>query len=336
MRKILVIACVIFCFKSKAQVDPVKFFSNDTTLQSTLTTDFAKYIRSGQKPVYLPATFTCTIADSVVSEKVRIMARGNVRREICYMPPVKINFHNATSPVLYPLNSLKLVCACYQNDLFDQNILKEYLCYKIYNMLTEKSFNVRLLNLNYEDVNEKKKTVSEHAFFLEDSKALAKRNNCEEMKDIKLQSEVTDRKQMTMVAVFEYMIGNTDWGVSANHNTVLIQPTNDSASRPYVVPYDFDYSGLVNADYAIPSEGLGIDNVRQRLYRGFPRTLDELNETFAVFNNQKENIYSMIKNFLPLSKKNRDDIIDYLDEFYKTINDSRQVKDIFIDHARGN
>lgn len=340
MRKNILFVALCFVFTNllaqtqPVVVDKVKFFESDTTLDATLSTDIIKLLNSKTNPQYLPATFSCKLSDSTISEQIRIIARGNVRREICYLPPVKLDFHNTTSPKLYPLNSLKLVCACMQNDAYDQLILKEYLCYKIYNLLTEKSFRVRLLNLNYEDSKGKKKTVVEHAFFIEDGKEMAKRNECRQLKSVKTHSENTDHDQMTIVAIFEYMIGNTDWGISVQHNTVLIQPAKDSTARPIVIPYDFDYSGLVDADYAVPNEGLDIENVRERLYRGFPRTMDELNSAILIFNKQKENIYSLVNNFAPLNIKNKKDIIDYLDDFYKIINNPRSVQDIFIDHAR--
>jgi hypothetical protein len=244
-----------------------------------------------------------------------------------------LNFHNNTSPKFYPLNSLKMVCTCYENSNGDQLLLKEYLVYKMYNLITEKSFRVRLLNLSYEDVN-KKKTYDGHAFLIESDKAMAKRNGCVELKNTRSHAEYTNRDQMTIFAIFQYMIGNTDFGISANHNIILIQPAKDSTARPIVIPYDFDYAGLVDAYYAVPNEGLEIENVRQRLYRGFVRTEDELNAAIAIFNKQKENIYSLVNHFDPLTEKNRKNITDYLDDFYKTINNSSQVKKLFIEQAR--
>ena len=189
------------------------------------------------------------------------------------------------------------------------------------------------MNLSYEDESKKKPYVG-HAFLIESDKAMAKRNECTELKNTRSHSEYTNRNQMTIVALFQYMIGNTDFGVSANHNIILIQPAKDSTARPIVVPYDFDYAGIVDAYYAVPNEGLEIENVRQRLYRGYPRTLEEVNEVLAIFNKQKEKIYSLVNNFNLLTEKNRKSIIDYLDDFYKTINNSSQVKNIFIDEAR--
>jgi len=319
---------------SPVVIDKVKFFENDSALDVTLTTDMGKLVNTKLKPDYLPATFYCRIGDSSISEQIRVIARGNVRRQICYMPPLKLDFHNTTSPKLYTLNSLKMVCACKPSVDYDQLLLKEYLVYKIYNLLTDKSFRVRLLNIRYENVNGKKKTVLQHAFLIEDVKEVAKRNGCKDLKKLKINSENTDRQQMTLVSIFQYMIGNTDWGVSVNHNTVLIQP-KDSTSRPFVIPYDFDYCGLVDAEYAVPSEGLDLENVRQRMYRGYSRTLDEVNEVLAMFNKQKEKIYSLINNFQLLTQRNKKEIVQYLDDFYETINNEKQVKYVFIEGARG-
>jgi len=325
---------VSFSQKSSHLIKPVKFFENDSVLNVTLSFDFNKLQRSRTKPAYQPADFTGTIADSTFTEQTRIIARGNTRRSMCTMPPVKMNFHNKTSPTLYPLDNLKLVYPCRQNDAYDQLLLREYLVYKMYNLLTDKSFRVRLLNMNYTDVSGDKKKYFSHAFFIEDAKALAKRNGCEELKNVKIPGESTNREQMTIVAIFQFMIGNTDFGVSSNHNITLVQTAKTPTALPFVIPYDFDFSGLVDADYAVPSEGLEIENVRQRLYRGYQRTLPELNVAIEIFNNQKKNIYSLINNFQLLTEKNRKDMIGYLDEFYKIINNNSQVQYFFVDQAK--
>ncbi len=106
-----------------------------------------------------------------------------------------------------------MVSACRATPYDDQNLLKEFIIYKIYNLITDKSFRVRLLNLSYRDSSGKKKTINQHAFIVEDIKELAKRNTCDDWTDRKFNTERTDRRQMTTVAVFEYMIGNTDWSV---------------------------------------------------------------------------------------------------------------------------
>ena len=340
MKRFLLITLVLFIYaalplQTFAQIDAKQFFKTDSVLHFKLSLNINQFIRTRMKPKYLPAMFSGDIADSSITEGIRVEARGNVRRQMCFMPPMKVNFHNTSSPTLSPLGSLKLVSPCYNNATYEQLLLKEYLIYKMYNLITEKSFRVRLADITYIDSDENKKPFVLHAFFMEDIKALAKRNDCKDVqKDIKLHPESTDRDQMTLVALFEYMIGNTDWGVSQNHNTVLLEPVPDTTGRPFVVPYDFDYSGLVNADYAIPAEGLDIENVRERYYLGFQRTPEELNDAISIFNARKDSIYSLINNFDLLTKKNKEDMIYYLDGFYKIINDNGQVKAIFIKEAR--
>ena len=338
MKKYLTIAVILFhaslVTPVQAQViDPVKFFEDDAVLDARLSLNFGKLIKTSSKPEYFPATFSCKMGDSTITEQIRVIARGHIRKEICYLPPVKLNFHNNTSPKFYPLNSLKMVCTCYENSNGDQLLLREYLVYKMYNLITDKSFRVRLLNLSYEDESKKKPYVG-HAFLIESDKAMAKRNECTALKSTRSHAEYTNRNQMTIVAIFQYMIGNTDFGISVNHNIILIQPAKDSTARPIVVPYDFDYAGIVDAYYAVPNEGLDIENVRQRLYRGYARTEEELNEAIAIFNKQKEKLYSLVNNFDLVTEKNRKNIIEYLDGFYKTINNSSLVKTLFIQQAR--
>jgi len=245
-----------------------------------------------------------------------------------------LNFHNPTSPRLNQLGKLKLVIGCGNSTEDEQLILKEFLVYKIYNLLDPKSFRARLIKVNYRDSKSKMKSFSQYAFLIEDDAEMAARNNCYNKEVLNLSTERTERNTMTLVAVFEYFISNGDWSVPGNHNTKLIFPKNDKTAMPSVVPYDFDHSGLVNAGYATPNEILGTESVTERVYRGFPRTMEELQSTFDVFKKQKENIFSLITNFTPLKERTRKGIVEYLGEFYKTINSKSQVQSIFIDNAR--
>ena len=315
-------------------IDSKQFFLDENLFTAKLVTDMSAVSKKG-KEEYIKAMFSCKLPDSSeVTEQIRVHARGIMRRSYCYIPPLKLNFHNPTSPRLYPLGGLKLTVGCKINSYFDQLLLKEYLVYKIYNLITDKSLRARLVRLTIEDEKNKKKTYNQYAFFTEDIGAMAKRNNCKELTNAKLSTEATNRAQMTLVAVFQYMIGNTDWGVSVNHNIRLIRSKEDSTSSPFVVAYDFDYAGVVNAEYAVPDEKLETTTVLERVYRGFPRTMGELDIALKIFKDQKENIYSLIKKFDLLTSRNRDEMIGYLDDFYKQINDRKTVQDVFIDNAR--
>jgi hypothetical protein len=317
-------------------IDKVKFFTDTSLINATLTLNVKNLLtKKGKEGLLFPATFTCRFGDSVnISDHISIEVRGHFRRDYCRFPPLKLIYKGNPSGAFYHLKSLKLVNTCVPTWSDDQNLLKEFLIYKIYNLITDKSFRVRLLNLSYKDSSGKKTTITEHAFLMEDIREAAKRNDCTDWTGKKYATEATNRRQMTIVAVFEYMIGNTDWSVPANHNIKLIHVKGDSISRPFVVPYDFDYSGLVNTTYAVPDPRLGIESVRQRVYRGFPRTIEELNDVLEIFKKQKDNIYAMINKFNLLSPETKSDMIDYLDDFYRTIKNPSEVRTIFITDAR--
>jgi hypothetical protein len=338
--KKLTVFCVflIAFFSTKAQnspIDSVKFFTDLGVIDMTLTTDIKKLQTEKKLEAYQDANVIMRFPDStVINEGIRLYARGHFRRENCTIPPIMLNFRNPTSPKLSKLGKLKLVIGCGNASDDEQLILKEYLAYKIYNLLESKSFRVRLLKVNYNDTRNRVKSFSQYAFIIEDDADMAKRNGCIKKEEQQWQSESTDRSTMTMVAVFEYMISNGDWSVPNNHNTKLIFEKANAGALPHVVPYDFDHSGFVNAGYALPNELLGTETVTERVYRGFPRTMDELQATFEIYRKQKEAIISLIMNFSFMKERNKKELVEYLEEFYKTINDRRKVQSVFIDNAR--
>jgi hypothetical protein len=324
-----------FASAQSASINVERFFSDTSVVKATIVTNLGKLLREKETGYQVQGTFTSSFSDSAfVNAPILLDVRGHFRKDFCYLPPLKIIFKYKKLSPLYTLGSLKLVSECKTFGNYDQYLIKEFLVYKIYNLITDLSFRVRFLNLSLMDSSGKKKTITEHAFLMEDIKDLAKRNNCTDWKNGKLSAEETDRRQMTIVAIFEYMIGNTDWGVPVNHNTRLIISKIDSLKRPFVVPYDFDYSGFVNTDYAFPDEKLGIENVQQRLYRGFPRSMEELNDVLDIFKKQKDNIYSLINNFDLLTSVSKKDMIHYLDGFYDIIKDPNRVNYAFIKNAR--
>ena len=337
VRSLLILLFVSASMIAAAQsaFDSVQFFLTDEPLQLKLTTDIAALVNGKYKDLTQKTKFTCLLPDSsVLNEDITLTVRGHMRRSICNIPPVKLNFKGSGSARLSSLKNLKLVSICKGGAYDTQLLLKEFLIYKMYNLLTDKSFRVRQVNLTYEDSKNKKKPLVQEAFFIENIDALAKRNKCKELNLVKVNMEGADRKQMTLVNLFEFMIGNTDWSIFNNHNIKLIRFKKDSLARPFPVPYDFDYSGLVNAEYAVPDPSMNLESVLIRVYRGFPRSMEELQPLIELFKQQKDNIYSLVRNFQPLSSINKTDITGYLNEFYKIINKPSEIKYYFIDNAR--
>ncbi|HET9056975.1 MAG TPA: hypothetical protein VFN30_09030 [Chitinophagaceae bacterium] len=340
MKKCLLTFFVIPAFVwAEAQtyvIDKSKFFEDTAVLKVTIVTSFNKMLNVKTKEnAFFPAVFIFKLPDSTeVKETIVLSTRGNFRRNNCDIPPLRVDFNNVKSNVTSSLGTLKLVNSCRQGMEYNQYLLKEFLTYKIYSLLTDKSFRVRLINLTYHDSSGKKRDIVQNAFFIEDVKDIAKRYKMSEWKKDKISIELTDKRQSLLLAIFQYMIGNTDWSVLATHNIKLIYPKDSVMRRPFPIPYDFDYCGLVNAEYAIPSEFLNIENIRQRLYRGFPRSLGEIEAILEIFKQKKQEIYALINEFELLTKLNRKDVINYLDGFYDLIDDPKKVQSTFITNAR--
>ncbi|MCK4701007.1 MAG: hypothetical protein KAT38_11745, partial [Bacteroidales bacterium] len=114
-------------------------------------------------------------------------------------------------------------------------------------------------------------------------------------------------------------IGNTDWSVPGRHNLKLLKLNDHLKVTPFVVPYDFDYSGFVNTFYSIPGERLGIDDVRERLFQGICCTCEEYETTIQEFLDKKDSIYQTILEFEYFEDRTRNEVLTYIDEFFSII-----------------
>jgi hypothetical protein len=163
------------------------------------------------------------------------------------------------------------------------------------------------------------------AFFVEDDDRMARRNDMQVLAQKGVSQDELNFEQTGLAMVFQYMIGNTDFAVTALHNIVLIR---DSSGVVYPVPYDFDWSGVIWTPYAQPDSRLEIRDVRQRLFRGMCRSPQELVTPFALFNTRKDTIYALYRGLAAegLEAKRISQALDYYDAFFKTINDPGRTR----------
>ena len=135
---------------------------------------------------------------------------------------------------------------------------------------------------------------------------------------------------MLRLAVFQYLIGNTDWSVKALHNIKLLSVPG---SAPIAVPYDFDYSGLVNASYAVPPAHLPLSSVTERYYNGHCRPEQEILSILAEWKGLKTRIDEILRDFpLSLDEKNR--ALNYLQTFFDHSRSSEWIHKVFIEGCR--
>jgi hypothetical protein len=320
-----------------AQPTPInrqQFFLSDSVINVQLSTNIKELRRDKKNPVWLPAHIVMNFSDTlVISENIRIQPRGSYRKENCDIASLMLDFGSKTSPLLSDLKKLKLVGGCHNDYLSDRLLLREYLVYKLYNMLSVMSFRVRLLHITYTDSTQRMKPYTQYAFLIEDIKDVAARNNCREVKNKAYATEATNRQQINFVSIFQYMIGNTDWAIPNYHNIKLMVPLTDTFAKPFPVPYDFDYCGVVNAYYATPSENLEIKTVRERYYRGYERTIEELEPVIAVFNEKHEAIKQYVNNFYLLGSSDRKDVASYLEQFFDILQSKVSIRYTFISNA---
>jgi hypothetical protein len=308
-----------------------RLFDATTPLQISLAADFGAVARDrGDRKQDHPAvlTFTAEGGDSTRLD-VTLRTRGHYRLRTCQYPPLKVVFdtEHTAHTIFAHQNALKLVVQCRNGGRWSDYLLEEYLLYRVYGLLSDRSFRVRLVNVTYVEPGGKHPPETRRGFFVEDDDRMAHRNHADVFEQQGVNQDETDFTQMSLLAVFEYLAGNTDWSVGGLHNIVLIR---DSTNVVYAVPYDFDWSGVISPPYATPDARLGIRTVRERLFRAGCRRPEQLVATFARFNQLKYSIYALYRGQEGLDPGRVRQALDYYDEFYRTINDPRAVRREFM------
>jgi hypothetical protein len=249
-------------------------FASHQPLDVTLSADFARLRQDRQESPDRPATVVVTGPDgAAVRIRAELRTRGAFRLDPshCSFPPLRLDVDggDARSSVFDGQDNLKIVASCRPGrHAYDQLVLLEYLAYRAYAALTDVSFRVRLARITFHDEIAAEEPSTRVGFFIEEDEALGERIGATafELPEGKnLPASAFEPSSAAMTAVFQYVIGNSDWSEVAAHNVQVF----DRAGAAIAVPYDFDFSGLVDAPYASPAADLGLRSVRDRLYRGW-------------------------------------------------------------------
>jgi hypothetical protein len=325
---------------AKAEAAPL--FQSHDPIRITLTTDIEWLVDERNDSVEVDGTATFVDLDgSEVTRPVQVRARGNFRRDRknCNFPPLRLDFPTGQmeGTVFEGQDKLKLVTPCndgrdaYQNYVFD-----EYLAYRAFQTVTPYSFRVRPVEITYVDVEDDYRTRTKHAFLIEDEVAMAERNGATMVEATQFHPLRMDGPHAVTVAMFNYMIANSDWSPVYFHNSKLIRLED---GRHLTVPYDFDWSGIVNPRYATPDPKLNIRNVRQRVYRGFCRPELTYDTAVGVFRETREAIRDLYEGFAALGYADFDaddarDALRYLEDFYEVVDDPDEFEDEIVENCR--
>lgn len=248
---------------------------------------------------------------------IRIRTRGNMRKKVCKVPPLKIDFEKSALDYLGFTNSdkLKLVLPCRDNKGAQQALYREHVIYKMYQVLDTLGFRTHLVNVILED--QGKEAYDFTGFFIEDEKEYTRRNNARIVKKGVLRDEAILRSSYLKMMFFQYMILNTDFHITNKHNLEIIQLPDEI--RPRAIPYDFDYSGMVDQVYAVPHSSLPIDDVRDPLFRGKKVTKEEVVVMKALFEEKRAELEKVVNEAEYLSRSSKDIMMRDIKRFYEVL-----------------
>ncbi len=282
---------------------------------------------------YQPARFKMSLINGDAWDlKLKVRPRGKFRRKICAFPPLKLNF-SAKALEAAGLNGkfdkFKLVADCMLdpdgagNDL----VLREYLAYRIYNQIEPiKSFRAKLVRITFVDLPTGEERQS-YGFILEDDKEIAERVNAEVCDCMNVNPDQLYPEYEAKIALFQYMIGNVDWSYQGMRNLKLFSYEERDTPNFFAVPYDFDYSGFVNAPYAAPVRQTGQLRLRERVYLGRLVENEALWEGLRPILVAKNQIGVLIEEADFLSRYSRNDIGGYVNSFFDEMYDILRQKE---------
>lgn len=259
----------------------------------------------------------------------RLSTRGQTRKRICDFPPLHLSIPDSIDEVMgwVDFGKYKIVSRCHISDTASQLVLREHLAYKIANILLPYSLEVQLCHIRFITGAD---TSHSYGFIIENEKEFAHRTNLQVIKEKYQRPDLVDRKDYQRFTLFQYLLGNTDWNLTAGHNVMIFQ-SSGADTRSALVPYDFDFSGLVNAPYATPFPTLPISGITERLFQYRGKSTDNFDIVIKEFQEKRSKIRDLIEFEAYLTPSDREYALQYIEEFY-TILDHSELKEILFKH----
>jgi hypothetical protein len=326
--------------KGSTQPEEVsELFKSEDILQMKLSYSNKNIKKETNDSTYIKTDLSFKAEDGSWKDmEVELRVRGHNRLENCYFPPIKVKIKKTESKgTLFEGNKkLKLVLPCLLNKDKNDYVVKEYMAYKLYEVVSPYHFKTRIVDISFTEKKGKKiKTYELKGILVEDDKKVAKRNGGKVVKR-NIHPFNHDPVASVQNALFQFMIANTDYSTYVQHNEKLIFV--DGKFIP--LPYDFDMCGLVNTSYSVVSvmndEPLPIADVTERLYRGFKRDPASLKQVREEYIANKDNLLkvvddceSLFENPKAFSKSK-----NFISDFNKIMSDDNRYKKEITDKLR--
>jgi len=321
-------------------------FKDDTVVKAVLTAPIAQAYAQRDQDVrlYLPGQWTYTRSDGTTERlEVSIRTRGLFRREYCQLPPLQLNFKKkqVKDTLFDGQNKLKVVSPCQDGAKSQQHVVLEYLAYRTFEILTDKSFGTRLVRISYVDSDGKLRPWTDLTFVIEDDQDMARRLGLIRLAVVSNKFDQLDHFSTALVDLFQLLIANNDYSVlqSADgreccHNSEILA-LKDNADVRIPVPYDFDMSGLVNTKYAAPPSHLPIRFARTRYYRGLCQPPGILDDAILHVQSKREEILSLFRDTRELEPYLKKRTLKYIEEYFEILDDPDKRKKQLLERCRG-
>ncbi len=312
-----------------------KLFQAIEPLEFTLTSDFnaLNKDRDPNSTKRVPGTLSITGLGKQVP--VQLGSRGHLRlnTRTCQFVPIRVEFpkEGIEGTPFEGQKNLKLGTHCQNEKEFDQYVLREYLAYRLSNLVTPRSFRARLARATYVDAKSNKTISTHNALFLEDDDDVARRLGGRQVDLPRIEFKDLDPDALTGMMLLNYMIGNTDYSIYALHNVKIVQ---DKKRTLIPVPYDNDMSGFVKPPYAIADPRLHLRSVSDRLYRGPCRTVEEFNAAAEPFRAKKADMFALLEGQKDLGGSHKSEMKDFLESFFKAIDTPESIKKNFVNGCK--
>lgn len=331
-----------------AEGEQTQLFESHTVLNLTMPVDFDALCRPSQTP---DCDYTATEFIYLDSEGREQSVPISIRRRDgwramqtnCQVPTLFVRFNPETT-VGTPFegqSELALTSHCGKGispeniasptlpSDFERYVINEYLGYRIYNLISDMSLGVRLVRMHYTNPEDGRGNFTRDAFFSEHFEALAERFNSQLLPPGSFDPATLDWRAAEKIALFQYMVGNTDWSIEEQENIVLFRTPS---GKDVPVVFDLDMSGLVNAHYAAPSRSAPISNVKQRYFMGYCHPDTNWDDLFTRFSELEVPVITMLIETPGLGRGDRRVSGSYLDSFFEIL-DSEEARETKIVEA---
>ncbi|MDX1761183.1 MAG: hypothetical protein R3218_03435 [Christiangramia sp.] len=343
---LILLAPILFLYNSYSQEVKEEtssgfseLFQNDELMQVSLRYSNKDIKKETNDSTYIYTYLKYADKDqSWDSLEVRLRRRGNFRLENCNYAPLKVKIKKsaAKDSPFEDHKNLKMVLPCLEQRDMNDNVIKEYLAYKLYEVISPYHFKTQLAELKYEELRGNKiKTHDFKTFFIEDDKHVAKRIGGKVIKSNIHPLNHMDRESVRN-SFFQFMIGNTDFSNAYQHNCKLIFIEGEIIP----IPYDFDMAGMVNTSYAtvsqINNEQLSIERVTERMYRGFQREAKIFHEVRLEFLNKRPALLKVIQDCEQLFEDEKEyfSTLLFIEGFFEILNNEEKFENQILAMAR--